>query len=369
MTLERKVLLENLKLAMPGIESGNVVLQGSDSFVFHNGKLFTYNDLVAVLVPIDSIGLVDDDIEGAVHAKEFYNVVSKFTNDEITLSVKDDHTWELKCGRAKASLTLLDFDFKTRLDGVSPDDNAWVDLDNDFIDGVAICKMGNNKSNLSGIYVNDKNILSTDSYQINLYTMKNSLPKFWISDSSVNELLKIKNFKKVQVSKTWVHFKTEDGVVFSLKTLNDVNYPYTKIMNLVNNSNPSENDFHATFPSSLFKSVDIADSFAISMVDQSVVRLVLSNEGIEVSSEKNSGSYLEMIPWDKPLEKEIEPTKLYVNPSMMSAMGTRSLEFYLIHLLAKNGKIMPRILFVTESSKHIMAAFNEPSTKENKEEK
>ena len=36
MTLERKVLLESLKLAMPGIESGNVVLQGSDSFVFPN---------------------------------------------------------------------------------------------------------------------------------------------------------------------------------------------------------------------------------------------------------------------------------------------------------------------------------------------
>lgn len=359
MTLERKVLLENLKLAMPGIESGNVVLQGSDSFVFHDGKLFTYNDLVAVLVPMDSIGLVDDDIEGAVHAKEFYNVVSKFTNDEITLSVKDEKSWELKCGRAKASLTLLDFDFKTRLDGVTPDEKAWVDLDDDFMEGLAICKMGNNKSNFAGIYVNGNDILSTDAYQINLFNSKSLLPKFWISDSSVNELLKIKKFKKVQTNKTWVHFKTEEGVVFSLKTLNDVNYPYTKIRNLVNNSNPSEDDFHATFPTALFKSVDIADSFAMDMFDQNVVRLVLSNDGIEVSSEKNAGSYVENIPWDKPLEKEIEPTKIYVNASMMSAMGTKSLEFYLIHIPAKNGKVMPRILFVTPSSKHIMATFKE----------
>lgn len=357
MTLMRKVLLDSLRLAMPGIDTGNVVLQGSDSFVFHDGKLFTYNDLVAVLVPMDSIGLVDDDIEGAVHAKELYNVVSKFTSEEITLSVKDESSWEIKCGRAKATLTLLDFDFKTRLDGVTPDDNLWVDIDDDFMEGLAICKMGNNKSNFAGIYVNGNDILSTDGYQINLFTTKNQLPKFWISDSSVNELLKIKGFKKVQTTRNWVHFKTEEGVVFSLKRLNDVNYPYSKVRNLVTNANPTDDDFHATFPSALFKSIDIADSFAISMGDQSVVRLVMSNEGIEVSSERNSGSYVETIPWDKPLEKEIDTIKLYVNASMMSAMGTRSCEFYLVHLVAKNNKVMPRILFVTQSSKHILATF------------
>ena len=363
MTLERKVLLESLKLAMPGIESGNVVLQGSDSFVFHDGKLFTYNDLIAVLVPMESVGLVDDDIEGAVHAKEFYNVVSKFTSDEITLT-QGDKSWEIKCGRAKATLTLLDFDFKTRLDGVTPDENAWVDLDDDFMDGVAICKMSSNKSNFAGIYVNGNDILSTDGYQINLYTTKRMMPKFWIDDSRASELLKIKNFKKVQTSKTWVHFKNDDGVVFSLKTLNDVNYPYGKVRKLIDNSSPSENDFHATFPSALFKSVDIADSFAMDISDQRVVRLILTNEGIEVSSEKNSGSYLDVVPWEKPLEKEIEPTKMCVSPSMMSAMGTRSLDFYLTYLPAKNGKSQPRIIFMTPSSKHIMAAFNEPTKKE-----
>ena len=367
MTLERKVLLDNLKLAMPGIESGNVVLQGSDSFVFHDGKLFTYNDLIAVLVPMDSIGLVDSDIEGAVHAKEFYNVVSKFSGDEITLT-QNDKSWELKCGRAKANLTLLDFDFKTRLDGVTPDDNAWVDLDDNFMEGLAICKMNGNKSSFAGVYVNGNDILSTDSYQINLFTTKNLMPKFWIDDSRVNELLKIKNFKKVQTSKTWVHFKNEDGVVFSLKTLNDANYPYNKVRNIITNANPSDDDFHATFPSALFKSVDIADSFAMDIVDQKVVRLVLTNDGIEVSSEKNSGSYVDLVPWEKPLEKSIEPIKMCVNPSMMSAMGARSCEFYLMHISNKNGKSMPRIIFVTPSSKHIMAAFNEPTKKDKEEE-
>ena len=53
---------------------------------------------------------------------------------------------------------------------------------------------------------------------------------------------------------------------------------------------------------------------------------------------------------------------------MMSAMGERSCDFYIMHLSAKNGKIMPRIIFVTPSSKHIMAAFNEPEKKDKEEE-
>jgi hypothetical protein len=39
MTISRKVLLDSLKKAMPGIESGNAVLQGADAFVFHGGKM------------------------------------------------------------------------------------------------------------------------------------------------------------------------------------------------------------------------------------------------------------------------------------------------------------------------------------------
>ena len=87
MTVQKKQLVESLKLAMPGIESGNVVLQGSDTFIFHNGKSFTYNDSMAVSIPIEQTGLVEEDIEGAVKADEFFKVVSKLPQDEISFEV------------------------------------------------------------------------------------------------------------------------------------------------------------------------------------------------------------------------------------------------------------------------------------------
>ena len=114
MTVQKKQLVESLKLAMPGIESGNVVLQGSDTFIFHNGKIFTYNDSMAVSIPIEQTGLVEEDIEGAVKADEFFKVVSKLPQDEISFEVSENNSWILKSGKAKVEMTLIDFDFETR---------------------------------------------------------------------------------------------------------------------------------------------------------------------------------------------------------------------------------------------------------------
>ena len=359
MTLDRKTLLNSLRMVMPGIESGNVVLQGSDSFIFHDGKMFTYNDSIAVVVPLEQTGLVNEDIEGAVHGKEFYNIVSKFTNDEMTLKVTDKGTWQISCGRAKAELTLMDFNYKSRLDGMKVDDKDWVDLPENFTDALASCKMSNNKSAMAGVYVRDDKVISTDGYQINLCTLKGEMPTFWITDSSLNELIKLKGMKKVQVGKNWVHFLTEDEVVFSIKTLNSSSFPYDKITALIDSINPKDDDLHTFFPKELFPAIERADNFAFDLGNQSVVRLALSKDKIVVSSEKASGKYSEEIAWDKAIDKEFDEVNVCVNASMMQAMASHSLEFYMMKMINKKGKESIRLLFVSDSSKHLMSTFNE----------
>ena len=180
MTINRKVLLDALKLAMPGIDAGNAVLQGADAFVFYKGSLFTYNDSIAVVVPIESTGLVSDDVEGAVHAKQFYNVINKFTSDEISFEVTEKGSWILRCGKAKAEINLLDFDYRKRLEGVSPRNDAWIDVPEDFLEALLSCRMSGNKTPMSGLYVNGRNVLSTDGMQINMYELSTEVPKFWM---------------------------------------------------------------------------------------------------------------------------------------------------------------------------------------------
>lgn len=360
MTISRKELLESLKRAMPAIETGTTTLQGADSFVFHDGKIFSYNDSIAVYVPLATTGLVDEDIEGAVHADEFFKVISKFSADEINFSVTENNTWILKCGKAKVEMTLMDFDFTTRLQGVTPDENAWVKISDEFVNGLGICKMAVNKTPLAGIYIKDKTIVSTDGYQINKFEMKETeLPTFWISDNSVTELLKLSGLVEMQLQGTWAHFKSSDGVVFSIKTLQAEKFPFDRVIGLLDTSKPKEGDFHAMFPMELFGAIDRADSFAIDISERSVVRLVLSNQNIEVSAERTSGKYSEKVAWGEGVEfkETIEPITVYVDATMMSFMAKRSLEFYLQNFKSKTGKAIPRLLFVSDSSCHLMTTF------------
>lgn len=354
MTIDRKILLENLKLAMPGIESGNVVLQGSDAFIFHEGKLYTYNDSISVVVPLEQTGLVEEDIEGGVHAKELYNVISKFKSDEINFTLTKDNTLLIKSGKAKVEMNFLDFDYMSRIEGISTEEDKWEDLPEDFGDALASCRMASNKSKFAGVFVNGDVVLSTDGFQIHVYKMKSQLSEFYISDSTLNELLKLKGLKRVQVNRTWVHFETDHNVIFSAKTLNAKNLPFDKIMAVMDSSSPTDEDFHATFPLEVFLAIERADNFALDINNDSVVRLTISTDKIGVSSEKASGKYNEEIEWEKPIEGNFEPTIVYVNNTMMQTMGMHSLEFYIKNMIDKKGRSVPRFLFVTESSKHLM---------------
>lgn len=358
MIIQKKELVESLKMCMPGIETGSNTIQGADSFIFHNGKIFTYNDNISVTVPVNQDGLLEEGIEGCVKAEEFFKIISKFPSDEIKFTVTEKGTWLLKCGKAKAEMTLLDFDFESRINSITPEEN-WTDLNEDFIQGIGFCKMSANKTQVSGIYFSGKDIISTDGNQMNSYTLKEvELPAFWISDNSANELLKLKNLIGMQLQGPWAHFKAEDGTIFSIKTLQSQNYPFERIKNVIDVSDPAKATLHARFPKELFNAIDRAVSFSIDISEHSAVRLVIAKDKIEVSSERSSGKYSEKISWEEDIDSDFEPFTVYVDAGMMEFVAQRTVEFYLLKGPVRNGKTLPRLLFVTESSKHLLSTLD-----------
>lgn len=352
MTIQKKLLLDALKSVMPGIETGNAVLQGADSFVFHNGKIFSYNDSISVAVPISNAGLIEESVEGAVKANEFFTIISKFPGEEISFVVTENDTWILKCGKAKAEIVLQAFDYETRLKGIAPSDE-WIKIDDTLIAGLGSCKMASNKTPLSGIIVSGKDVVSTDGWQINRFKIKKELPKFWISDNSVGELLKIKKINEIQVQNNWVHFKSENGTIFSIKTLDSSKYKLDKILNVIDTTKYSDKDFHATFPAELFNAIDRAVSLGMDISGHTSVCLNLSPKNIEVTTERATGKYSEKVAWDTDVG-DFENLSIYVDTTMMTFMAQRSLEFY---ILKGEEDEAPRLLFVTDSSVHLLSTF------------
>lgn len=353
MTIQKKDLLKKLGLCMSGIEKGNPILQGADSFIFYKDRIFAYNDMISVSVPIENTEMLAENLEGAVRAEEFYKIINKMPNEEIIFEA-NDKTWILKSGRAKAELALVEFDYERRLNEIQICDN-WIELDDDFVTGLNVCKMAKNTTPLSGTFIKDEYILSTDGYQINRFEMKDCvLPEFWVSDKSMNELLKFSKLNKFQKNPTsnWVHFKSENDVVFSVKTLMTSKFPYNTCCKLLDDVDLS-NLTKGKFPNEIKDVVERASVFDVTLENHPAVKLTIDSEGVEVSSENAIGNYSEKVLWEDG-NKDFEKMIIYVDPDVIRASSQKTLEFYLQELNDKP----PRLFFKTDSSIHLMSTLD-----------
>lgn len=354
MTIQKTELLKKLGLCMSGIEKGNPILQGADSFIFYKDRIFAYNDMISVSVPIENTEMLSENLEGAVRAEEFFKIINKMPNEEIQFEISDKNSWVLKSGKARAELALIEFDYERRLNEIQITDD-WIELDDDFITGLNICKMAKNTTPLSGTFIKDKYIMSTDGYQINRFEMKDCvLPEFWVSDKSMNELLKFTKLNKIQknVGSNWVHFKSENDVVFSLKTLATAKYPFDKCSTLLDNVDLSDL-IKGKFPNEIKSVIERASVFNVTMENHLAVKLIIDNQGIEVASENAIGNYSEKVLWEDG-EKDFETMVVYIDADMMISASNRTLEFYLQKLENKP----PRLYFKTDSSIHLMSTLS-----------
>ena len=351
MTIQKKNLLKKLGLCMSGIEKGNPILQGADSFIFYKDRIFAYNDMISVSVPIENTEMLSENLEGAVRAEEFFKIINKMPNEEIQFEVSDKNTWVLKSGKARAELALIEFDYEKRLNEIHISEN-WVDLEDDFLTGLNVCKMAKNTTPLSGTFIKGNYIMSTDGYQINRFKMKDcELPEFWVSDKSMAELLKFNKLNKIQKEPTsnWVHFKSENDVVFSLKTLATNKYPFDKCGTLLDDVDLSAL-VKGKFPSGIKEVIERASVFNTNMDNHLAIKLIIGKEGVEVASENAIGNYSEMVAWEDG-NKDFEEMVVYVDADMLMSASNKTLEFY----LQKLDNRPPRLYFKTDSSLHLMS--------------
>ena len=351
MTIQKTELLKKLALCMSGIEKGNPILQGADSFIFYKDRIFAYNDMISVSVPIENTEMLSENLEGAVRAEEFFKIINKMPNEEIQFEISDKDSWVLKSGKARAELALIEFDYERRLNEIQITED-WIELDDDFITGLNVCKMAKNTTPLSGTFIKDKYIMSTDGYQINRFEMKDcELPEFWVSDKSMTELLKFTKLNKFQKNPTsnWVHFKSENDVVFSLKTLMTSKYPFDKCSTLIDGVDFT-NLIKGRFPNEIKSVIERASVFNVNLEQHSAIKLIIGKEGIEVASENAIGNYSEMVAWEDG-DKDFEEMVVYVDVDMIQSASNKTLEFYLQKIENKP----PRLYFKTDSSIHLLS--------------
>ncbi len=220
METSRQDLLTILEKVSPGLATAENIAQ-SASFVFTQGKVFTYNDEIAVG------HLVDLDIEGAVSSKELLELLRRLKSKTIEIEI-DNNEFLINSKRVKSGITMeqeILLPIEQLIDGWGED---MYGLPDKFMRGIKICLTSCASDNesviLSNVHMKGKFLESCDNYQMTRFDLgEDSQEDLLIPAAACRYLI---HYKVIQYFRTdgWIHFSDGEDLIFSCRVIED-EYP------------------------------------------------------------------------------------------------------------------------------------------------
>lgn len=335
MKINRKDFLTILNQTKSGLASKEVIEQ-STSFIFSEGQVVTYNDEIAVHAKL----MEGFDIDGAVPAKELLAVLTRFTGDEVEL-IGTENELQLKCGKGKAGIK-LSTEIALPIENISIP-KKWQTLSKDFLEGLKMCiptaATDMTRPILTAIHFFTDYIESTDNNRITRWDWVEPLKPGQDILIPVGSCQALSRFQAVKFyhKDGWIHFLSEEGTVFSCRTIlgefPDLS-PYMEI----------EAVGELTFPPNMNEMLERAGVFGTGMLDSdSTVFILIDDKGIMKIEGKNDFGWYEetcRIKWNA------GATGFSIHPSHLQT----------ILQSVRTAKIgVDRILFSTDSFVHVVA--------------
>ena len=346
MNIKRSDLLSALRKCSPGVDMTKVVFDASDCFVLKDKRVYSYNDKVSVSSELD----LGDKVKCAVKGKELVNILTKLPSEDIDVSFTKK-SMKIVCGEIEASFNLINWN-----DGVFEKLNIgdeWLPLGDKFTQSLGLCNikysttMSDKRKEVSGVYIYGDNMISSDGKQINIVGTDDCGDNFFIHYPFVSDLLKFEDIDSVQITKAWLHFKTKDDTVISIRNMPWSSEIAEKIKKSVEVTNGSCK-FAVKVPKELFDAVDRASVMSMNVEFKNALVLKVSKDCFEVSGEKTAGAYDEKVPIEN--VDDFESSEVYVDIDLFKYMSGREYEFSVAEVKGNQ-----RIVFKNDVEEHIFS--------------
>ena len=211
MKINREELLQQLQAVQPGLANKEVIEQ-TQSFIFKEGRVYTYNDIIAISSP----SILD--LDGAVKASELFQLLSKSKAKELEIETTGTEL-RLKTKRSKAGIRLEEVVLD--VDGIAKP-GKWSPLPKGFCDAVRFClftvSKDMTKAILTCIHVKGEWVESCDNYRFTRKPMKSAIKKSLLIPGDAARQIVSYSPTHYSVADGWLHFKNEDDVLFSCRT-------------------------------------------------------------------------------------------------------------------------------------------------------
>lgn len=217
MKINREEMTKALALAKPGL-SNNQSISQSNTFIFKDDNVWTFNDEVAVCVPLET------GIKCSIPAKELLAFVGRAKADELNIKFEKNQfkatASRIRCGiNSESDIDLPIGDLEI------PDDDNWVELPKRFIEGVLMVagSTGRDSGRLSieCIHITSEGFLEAcDNYQATRFDLQEEF-------DGDNTLIPARNIVQLQsfgpthyaVTKDWLWFINEDDAMYAVRSV------------------------------------------------------------------------------------------------------------------------------------------------------
>ncbi len=284
MRINREEFLKQLESVLPGLSAKEVIEQSS-CFIFKDKTVNTYNDEIAC----SQKSLLE--IEGAVPAKPFVDILRKLKEDELEISTNENNTIVHIKAKGKQAGINMERDILLPIDAVDKP-KKWKKLPDNFADAIAIVQpcAGSNEAQfvMTCVHIGPKWIEACDNHQVTRFRIKTDV------DNSIlirkDSLKHIVSLEMVEFSETnhWVHFRNSDDLVLSCRHWVD-DYPSDDISQILKvNGEP------LTLPKGLRESVDKAEIFSSENTEGSNVIVNIKKGKFKIMGKGVSGWFTEV---------------------------------------------------------------------------
>ncbi len=250
MTINTKEFREVVKKLKPAIIDDDTNI-GSMLFITED-LVYCYNEQTRISVPFTT------GLRVVLSATDISKFLNKFKEKTMDITVGTDNIKITTTNKATVSTTFKTYNEKFDKVAIIPDiPNNFEKLPEDFFEGLKLCvgtAMARSKKRyLNYLYIKDNVIASTDNFRVAQYEMTTPIDKeLFIHSQNAKQLLTY-NTTLYTTDEYFIHFATEDDVIFSCKLGEDIDFPlgYKEMFGWFKSSN-------ITIPKEVRGIVDIA---------------------------------------------------------------------------------------------------------------
>jgi len=220
MEFDVKELVRTLKMVMPGL-GGKSVIEQANHFVFTPKRIVTFNDQICVSHPFPC----GDITPFSAPSDELFSILSGIKEEEIEVTISEGKM-KIETESTTAEISIKEeghiFSNIKFLDDIEI--TVREEIPEGFIEGVKLCLFSVSRDItrgfLSCVSINEDSVLSSDDCRISWYKMKGKMRSVLIPLVSASKLIQYE-VKQFIIDSSWIHFFTEDNVVFSSRILSD----------------------------------------------------------------------------------------------------------------------------------------------------